>query len=136
MTKELAASDIYQYVDELFINEIEGHQMTGKEDPEEILKTMKSMWPNCRTILTLGSEGSIIMKADGSFHRQPAFPCEAVDTTGAGDTFSGYVIALSAAGKPIEEALETASKASSLAVRKMGAAASIPLLQEVQEAEF
>ena len=136
MTRELAASDIYQYVDDLFINEIEGKQMTGKEDPEEILDTMKKMWPNCRTILTLGSEGSMIRREDGTFYRQPAFPCEAVDTTGAGDTFSGYVTALSAAGEPIETALEIASKASSLAVRKMGAAASIPLLQEVQTAQF
>ena len=136
MTKELAASDIYQYVDDLFINEIEGKQMTGTDDPEEVLKILKDMWPKCRVILTLGSEGSIIMKEDGTFRRQKAFPCEAVDTTGAGDTFSGYVTALSAAGKPIEEALETASKASSLAVRKMGAAASIPRLEEVLAAEF
>ena len=136
MTKELAASDIYRYVDDLFINEIEGKQMTGEDDPEKILNTLKTMWPDCRTILTLGSDGSIIMNEDGSFFRQKAYPCEAVDTTGAGDTFSGFVTALSAAGKSIQEALETASKASSLAVRKMGAAASIPSLEEVLNAEF
>ena len=136
MTKELAASDIYQYVDDLFINEIEGGQMTGKEKPEEILQEMKRLWPQCRTILTLGSEGSMIMNADGSFTKQKAYPCKAVDTTGAGDTFSGYVTALSAEGKSIEEALETASKASSLAVRKMGAAAAIPTIAEVLAAEF
>lgn len=136
MTRELAASDMYRYVDQLFINEIEGKQMTGTEDPEEILRTLKKMWPHCDTVLTLGSDGSIIMKEDGSFLRQKAFPCEAVDTTGAGDTFSGFVTALLAAGQSIEQALETASKASSLAVRKMGAAASIPTLQEVLEASF
>ena len=135
MTKELAVSNIYQYVDELFINEIEGAQMTGREAPEEICREMERLWPHCRTILTLGAEGSMILR-QGTFLRQAAFPCEAVDTTGAGDTFSGYVTALSAAGKPIEEALETASKASSLAVRKMGAAASIPTLEEVMAAEF
>lgn len=135
MTKELAASDIYQYVDELFINEVEGKQMTGKDDPEEICKEMKHLWPQCRTILTLGSEGAVIYM-DGEFIYQKAFPCEAVDTTGAGDTFSGFFIALSAAGKNEREALELSCKASSLAVRKMGAAASIPTLAEVLAAEF
>lgn len=73
---------------------------------------------------------------DGEFIYQKAFPCEAVDTTGAGDTFSGFFIALSAAGKDVREALELSCKASSLAVRKMGAAASIPTLKEVTEAKF
>lgn len=136
MTKELAQSDIYQYVDELFINEIEGNQMTGRTDPEEICLEMKKLWPECRTILTLGSDGSIILNEDGTFMRQPAFLCKAVDTTGAGDTFSGYVTAMSAAGIDIKEALETASKASSLAVRKMGAAGAIPTMAEVLAAEF
>lgn len=136
MTRELAQSDIYQYVDELFINEIEGNQMTGRTDPEEICLEMKKLWPECRTILTLGSDGSIILNEDGTFTRQPAFLCRAVDTTGAGDTFSGYVTAMSAAGIDIKEALETASKASSLAVRKMGAAGAIPTMAEVLAAEF
>lgn len=135
MTRELAASDIYQYVDDLFINEIEGFQMTGKEKPEEILAAMQEMWPHCRTILTLGSDGAVLYE-NGELVRQKAFPCEAVDTTGAGDTFSGFFTALSAAGKNCREALELSCKASSLAVRKMGAAASIPTLQEVLAAEF
>lgn len=135
MTKELAASDIYRYVDWLFINEVEGRQMTGTDDPEEICREMKRLWPGCRTVLTLGADGAMILTEDG-FVRQRAFPCEAVDTTGAGDTFSGFFIALSAAGKEVQEALELSCKASSLAVRKMGAAASIPLLSEVLAAEF
>ena len=135
MTRELASSDIYQYVDELFINEVEGKQMTGRDDPEEICKEMKRLWPSCRTILTLGSDGAVVYM-DGEFIYQKAFPCEAVDTTGAGDTFSGFFIALSAAGKGVREALELSCKASSLAVRKMGAAASIPTLAEVLEADF
>jgi len=135
MTKELAASDIYQYVDELFINEVEGKQMTGTEDPEEICKEMKRLWPQCRTILTLGSDGAVTYM-DGAFIYQNAFPCEAVDTTGAGDTFSGFFIALSADGKSVQEALELSCKSSSLSVRMMGAAASIPTLQEVLAAEF
>lgn len=135
MTRELAASDIYQYVDDLFINEVEGEQMTGTDDPEAILQSLKESWPQCRVILTLGSKGAVILTEDGPYY-QKAYPCEAVDTTGAGDTFSGYFTALSAAGKTPAEALELSCKASSLAVRKMGAAASIPLLEEVLAAKF
>jgi len=135
MTKELAESDIFQYVDDLFINEIEGKQMTGTDVPEDILRIMSEKWPSCRTILTLGAEGSVIL-SDGEFIRQSAFPCKAVDTTGAGDTFSGYFTALSSKGTDCRTALEISSKASSLAVRKKGAAASIPLLEEVLSAEF
>lgn len=135
MTAQLARSDIFRYVDDLFINEIEGAQMTGTEDPEEILKVMNMKWPECRTILTLGSEGAMIM-SDEEFIRQKAFPCKAVDTTGAGDTFSGFFTSLSADGKDVREALELSCKASSLAVRKKGAAASIPELAEVLAADF
>ena len=135
MTRELAASDIYQYVDDLFINEVEGEQMTGTDDPEAILQSLKESWPQCRVILTLGSKGAVILTEDGPYY-QKAYPCEAVDTTGAGDTFSGYFTALSMAGKTPAEALELSCKASSLAVRKMGAAASIPLLEEVLAAKF
>ncbi|MBQ9030064.1 MAG: ribokinase [Parasporobacterium sp.] len=135
MTRELAESDIYQYVDDLFINEVEGEQMTGKNDPEQICLDLKARWPQCRTILTLGSEGAMILTEEG-FLRQKAFPCEAVDTTGAGDTFSGFFTALSASGKEPKEAMELSCKASSLAVRKMGAAASIPTLEEVLAADF
>ena len=135
MPRELAASDIYRYVDDLFINEVEGEQMTGTDDPEAILQSLKESWPQCRVILTLGSKGAVILTEDGPYY-QKAYPCEAVDTTGAGDTFSGYFTALSAAGKTPAEALELSCKASSLAVRKMGAAASIPLLEEVLAAKF
>ncbi|MCF0127150.1 MAG: ribokinase, partial [Pseudobutyrivibrio sp.] len=135
MTDKLLSSGVWEFVDDLFINETEGFQITGKNDPEEILMEMKARYPHCRTILTLGSDGSIML-VDGEFVRQAAYKCEAVDTTGAGDTFSGFFTALSAAGRTYKEALDLASRASSLAVRKKGASAAIPTLQEVLDAWF
>lgn len=135
LTKELIQSDVYRYVDELFVNETEGQMLAGTDDPEEICRILKERWPNCRTILTLGSDGAMILE-EGKFIRQKAFLCKAVDTTGAGDTFSGFFVAMCAAGKNSREALELASKASSLAVRKPGAAEAVPTLREVLEAEF
>ena len=58
----------------------------------------------------------------------------AVDPTGAGDTFTGYFFSMAAAGEGVEAAIETASKARALAVGISGAVASIPLLEDVKKA--
>ena len=62
----------------------------------------------------------------------PAFRVKAVDTTAAGDTFTGYYLAGVCKGTGREEALRTACGASALAVTKKGAAASIPAAEEVE----
>ncbi|WP_443867032.1 PfkB family carbohydrate kinase, partial [Megamonas funiformis] len=62
---------------------------------------------------------------------QPAYKVDAVDTTAAGDTFTGYFIALRQQGKSIEESLQKASKASSITVSRKGASISIPKIAEV-----
>ena len=63
---------------------------------------------------------------------QEIFPVNAVDTTGAGDTFAGYIAAALARGEDLPSALRTASAASAIAVTKHGAAVSIPTLSEVE----
>ena len=80
-------------------------------------------------ILTLGEKG---IEYDG--WRFPALPVRPADTTGAGDTFTGYLAAKLAEGCPIEEAIMTASAAAGLAVTKRGAFSSIPRKEEVTEA--
>jgi ribokinase len=54
-----------------------------------------------------------------------------VDTTAAGDTFTGYFIASILQEKPVPEALKLAAKASAIAVSREGAVPSIPTLDEV-----
>lgn len=54
-----------------------------------------------------------------------------VDTTGAGDTFTGYYLAGIEAGMSDEEAIYRATTASSICITRMGAAPSIPLKEEV-----
>ena len=68
--------------------------------------------------------------------RQPAFPVRAVDTTAAGDTFTGFFLAQIAAGKPVEAALRTAAAAAAIAVSRPGASCSIPTLAEAEHAVF
>ena len=63
---------------------------------------------------------------------QPVVECEkVVDTTGAGDTFTGYYLAGIEAGMSDEEAIYRATTASSICITRMGAAPSIPLKEEV-----
>ena len=62
-----------------------------------------------------------------------SFAVEAVDTTAAGDTFTGYYIASVLRGKSIEESLKTASAASGIAVTRKGAVPSIPDAEEVED---
>lgn len=115
-------------------NEIEGGQLTGKTEPEEILISMQEKFPGSSIVLTLGKDGC--MFTDGQqILRQPIFPVKAVDTTAAGDTFTGFFLASVARGKPVADALRIASRASSIAVSRMGASSSVPTLAEVLAAE-
>jgi len=62
---------------------------------------------------------------------QPSFPVKAVDTTAAGDTFTGYFLAGLAEGLPMEQVLRRSAKAASICVTRPGAVPSIPYRDEV-----
>lgn len=119
------------YVNWWFCNEIEGKELFGKELPEEIMKAFSEQYPDSNLILTLGKQGSVFKNKDQKIY-QPIYEVKAVDTTAAGDTFTGYFLAKIAEGKSIAEALNTASLASSLAVSRKGAAPSIPYANELE----
>lgn len=112
------------------INEIEGFQITGERQPDRILEKLREKYPKASVVLTLGGEGSVYQDQTESF-RQGIYSVKAVDTTAAGDTFTGYFISAILEGRPIQEGLELAAKASAIAVSRPGAAASIPWKKEV-----
>ena len=112
------------------LNEIEGNQVTGKTEPQEILSAFRTIYPQAKVVLTLGSDGAIYQDAVNCLH-QNIFKVPVVDTTAAGDTFTGFFISSLIDKKPIEECLRIAAKASSIAVSRAGATASIPLMSEV-----
>lgn len=114
------------------VNEVEGGQITGAADPQEILKIMLEKFPHARIVLTLGKDGAVYADANET-HFQPIFPVQAVDTTAAGDTFTGYFLAGISEGMSIPDTLRMSAKASSIAVTRPGAVPSIPLRQEVME---
>ena len=114
------------------VNEIEGYQITGEKEPEKILAAVKEKYPSAKIVLTLGGEGSAYQDETGIYH-QGIFKVKAVDTTAAGDTFTGYFISSIIDGMPVQDGLELAAKASAIAVSRPGATASIPLKKEVLE---
>ena len=115
------------------LNEIEGGELSGETEPDRILDRLTALYPHAKIVLTLGGDGSIY--TDGKLRiPQQVYKVTAVDTTAAGDTFTGFFFAGMASGLEPSEALMRASKASSISVTRPGAAASIPTLDEVLEA--
>ena len=76
----------------LIFNEIEGAALAGCDDEEGILNTLRQRWPRCRLLLTLGSHGCVYDNGQRRL-RQGIYQVETVDTTAAGDTFTGYFVA-------------------------------------------
>ena len=114
------------------MNEIEGFQITGEKEPDRILAKVKELYPKAKVVLTLGGDGSVYQDETG-IYRQGIFKVKAVDTTAAGDTFTGYFISSIIDGMPVQDGLKLAAKASAIAVSRPGATASIPVRSEVVE---
>ena len=114
-------------------NEIEAMQIAEeKEFTDEIgmLTKLTDKYKNATHVLTLGSKG-VVCAHDGSIYRNGAYKVVAVDTTAAGDTFTGYFLSQIAQGKGVPQALEIGSKAAAIAVSRAGATTSIPSTEEV-----
>ena len=115
----------------LFIlNEVEGLQITGCQEPEKILDQLLAMYPAAKILLTLGKDGAVYADSHGRLF-QSSYPVKAVDTTAAGDTFTGYFLAGLAEGLPIPRILKISARAAAIAVSRPGAVPSIPWRAEV-----
>lgn len=123
-----------EHIQWFILNEVEGQAFTGASDPDEITKCLLSRFPKAGIMLTLGKNGSMYADANGNV-RQDIFPVKTVDTTAAGDTFTGYFLAGIMQGHPIPSVLRQAALASSITVSREGASQSIPTLDEVVKAE-
>ena len=116
----------------LFLNEVEGEQLTKKTEPEQMIKILNREYPDTAVVLTLGGAGAVYA-AGGEVFLCPARKVEALDTTGAGDTFTGYFLAALTDGKTPRRCLEEAAAAAAIAVSRLGASASIPERSEVEK---
>ncbi|MBQ7958756.1 MAG: ribokinase [Oscillospiraceae bacterium] len=130
--EKLSACDLKK-ISVFLLNEIEGGQVTGLSDPEEILDKLLELYPDAQIVLTLGKDGAVYADKNNRYS-QPIFKVKAVDTTAAGDTFTGYFLAGLMSGMEIPDILKMSDKASSIAVTRPGAVGSIPYRDEVIKA--
>lgn len=117
----------------LLVNEIEAEQISGEKDPEAAWYLLHEKYPTLSMVVTLGKEGAICYTPESRVV-QDAYPSRAVDTTAAGDTFTGYFLTTLTEGMELKECMRRASMAASISVSRPGAAISIPLRQEVEAA--
>lgn len=127
-TEDLRALDL-SLLSVLLVNEGEACFLTGCGDAASAVRALRDSCPALTGAVTLGSRGAVGFSAAEEIV-QPAFCVPAVDTTGAGDTFTGYFLVSLAQGLPLKDCLRRASAAAALAVGRPGAASSIPAAAE------
>lgn len=114
----------------LLVNEVEVCQLGADDDLEQAYAALRRRCPDTLLVLTLGAQGLRAARGDQQW-LVPAYPTTVVDTTGAGDTITGYLLAALDEGMEVEPALHLAAKAAAITVSRLGAAASIPLRAEL-----
>ena len=122
------------YIDYFLLNETEALKLSGidKFDSKKCMSGLVNTYKGAGVLITLGDKGAIY--SDGNiFVEQKAVKTKAVDTTAAGDTFTGYFVNGILGGKEIKEAINEATIAASITVSRIGAAPSIPAMNEVKE---
>lgn len=125
-----AVTDVVDYLDLLVLNQVEALQLELKtgSNLEEL--------PIRDIVVTMGGEGCIWYRKGQEPESYPSIPVDVVDTTGAGDTFTGYLIAGLDREMPMAQAIKLATKAGALMVTRTGTADVIPDLKEIQDQEY
>ena len=128
------ASCPLQLVDYFLVNETEGSYLSSLQEGSspEILAALHAKFPQAVIVLTVGSDGVLYQEGD-TVLSHPAYRVHAVDTTGAGDTFTGFFLAGVCKGLDAQECLRVASLAAARAVTIKGAANSIPDWNEMED---
>jgi ribokinase len=130
------ADDVYPLLDVVTPNETEASLLTGVPVVDQESAQAAGEWfvaRGCATaIITLGAEGSVIVRGDKPARMVRAASVESIDTTAAGDAFTGAFGSRLALGDGIDTALTWATAAGGLATTVNGASSSIPNLDAVR----
>ena len=120
----------FNHISYLILNEVELKTISQSDNIKSGLKLIKSSYPNIKVMLTLGENGCVYTDNETKIYRA-AYDVDVIDTTAAGDTFTGYFVAELTTNKTYEEILKFSSAASALSISKKGAAVSIPDRKDV-----
>lgn len=120
---------VRDYVDIVFANETEAKAFTGKE-PEEALKAMSEMARIA--VVKIGKHGSMVRSGD-EYHFIEPWPGEAIDATGAGDTYAAGFLFAHASGMDLKVCGEVGSALAAKVVEVIGTKIDIPRWKEVKK---
>ena len=128
-------ADLYPCIDIIKPNEVEAATLSGIVVTDFASAEAAGRWflaQGVKTaIVTLGAQGAVVVDAAGARRFTPPRPPSApVDSTGAGDTFSGALMAALSRGEALDEAIRFAIAAATLSVTKPGVIESIPTIDE------
>lgn len=123
------------YIDYFILNEVEAADICKEKIIEDLLQVLGEKYPSAKIVLTLGENG-VKFKDGNTFLEHGIFDVPVVDTTAAGDTFTGFFIGSLVQGYATKEALKLASLASAIAVSRNGAESSIPTMKEVKASKL
>jgi len=126
---ETLSEQLLAVTDWLIPNETEFKALTGTESSEE--KNLVSFRAGKSSIVTLGSQGAVLISEVGELVRVSAPTVKAVDTTGAGDAFVGTFAYGLASGSTAQSAVALGIKVASLSVTRKGAQSSYPSQTEI-----
>ena len=126
--------DLLKHVFIITPNETEAEILTGIKvhniaSAKEAALKLKARGA-AHVIITLGSEGALVL-FENNFTHVPACKADAVDTTAAGDVFSGALVVALSEGMDMLDAVAFACKASAISVTRFGAQASAPHRHEI-----
>jgi len=123
-----AVRAVLPYLSLLIVNEVEAAQLCS-----ELSVTLVDL-PVENVLVTLGAKGAVWYNTARDHEiRVAGFPVKAVDTTGAGDTYAGYLVAGLSEGLAVREAMRLAGAAAAVKVTRPGAADVIPTRAEVSD---
>ncbi|MET8445809.1 ribokinase [Streptomyces sp. NPDC005209] len=122
--------ELLAVTDLLVPNEHEAAALSGALDPREAAAVLLVQVPE--VVVTLGPTGSLYLARGTEPLVCPAPQVDAVDSTGAGDTFAGALAVALAEERPIREALHWAAAAAAISVQREGASVSMPYRPEIE----
>lgn len=107
--------------------------------PDELHALARAM-PLPSVVITLGAHGCFVSHGadrrgdDAAYYRLPPAPAKAIDSTGAGDCFSGALVAamLRCAAQPMRDAVEHANRAAAMSTEIVGTAPAMPSFEAVR----
>ena len=126
-----------KYIDYLFINEVEGCYMCGKEksayvDPIQLTHEIRDLYGIQNIIMTMGDNGSIALCGNDIYYAKPVSVTNIVNTAGAGDGYMASLIACLIKGMKIQKAMNWSSAYAALSITINGTIPSYRYPEEVE----